>query len=226
MKQPLPWVPWRVDAWVFGSSRHELTRAQRADFLELVLLSAKDQGFIRANETTPYPITQLAGLLCVPAADLEETIERCIEVGKITRHESGVLYVTNWERYKLTPQYRRRLEQGFPSDSPSKKEEKKREEDRKGEGNTVSRKGTCVSKKGNSSPSPPGKEDLDEDGLLPVPDTLPFKAQDELKERRAEIRRLQRLLKEGRHQDGERRISPERLAKEIKAFNERVADFT
>ena len=182
MKQPLPWVPWRVDSWLFGSSRHELSRAQRADFLDLVLLAAKDSGYIRANEMTPYPIAQLAGLLCVEPAEIEETIEVCIRVGKITRLENGTLYVTSWATYKLTPQYRRRL-QGSPSDSPSEDQrEIKEEEESKGEGNTVSRKGTCVSKKGTLSPSPSEIHDqeLDKNGLLPIPDRLPFEALDDL----------------------------------------------
>lgn len=111
MKKPLTWVPWYVDSWIFGSSRIELTRAQRSDFLDLVLLAGKDNGYIRANATTPYPLAQLAGLLCIEPADLEETIRRCIEVGKIERRENGVLYIVNWDAYKLTDRWRRKLEE-------------------------------------------------------------------------------------------------------------------
>jgi len=109
MKKPLTWVPWYVDSWIFGSSRIELTRAQRSDFLDLVLLAGKDDGYIRANLTTPYPLAQLAGLLCIDPPDLEETINRCVEVGKISRLSNGVLYVCNWETYKLTDRWRRKL---------------------------------------------------------------------------------------------------------------------
>jgi hypothetical protein len=111
MKKPLTWVPWYVDSWIFGSSRIELTRAQRSDFLDLVLLAGKDDGYIRANQTTPYPLAQLAGLLCINSDDLEETIRRCIEVGKIEKRENGVLYIVNWEAYKLTDRWRRKLEE-------------------------------------------------------------------------------------------------------------------
>ena len=109
MKKPLTWVPWYVDSWIFGSSRIELTRAQRSDFLDLVLLAGKDNGYIRANLTTPYPLAQLAGLLCIDPPDLEETINRCVEVGKISRLSNGVLYICNWETYKLTDRWRRKL---------------------------------------------------------------------------------------------------------------------
>jgi hypothetical protein len=44
--------------------------------------------------------------------------------------------------------------------------------------------------------------------------------------RKAEIRRLSRLLAEGKHQDGEFRISQEQLERKMQAFNERVRDLT
>ena len=217
MKQPLPWVPWRVDSWLFGSSRHELSRAQRADFLDLVLLAAKDSGHIRANETTPYPIAQLAGLLCVEPAELEETIEVCIRVGKITRLENRTLYVSSWERYRLTPQYRRKLERGSSPDPSSKR----RVEESKGE--EIKGKGNTVSQKGNSSPPPSDKDDGE--GLLPIPKGLPFDVQDELIKRRGEIGRLTRMIKAGCKQDGPNRLTPEILEQHKKAFKARVGDF-
>jgi len=226
MKEPLRWVPLYVDPWIFGSSRHELTRAQRSDFIDLLLLSAKDSGYLRANETMGYPIAQLAGLLCVQPEELEETISRCIEVGKLERRENGILYVVNWERYKLTPQYRRRLKSGPSSDSSSEnREEKREEEERKGKGNTLSEKGNVVSQKGNMAPSPSVENGNEEDGLFLIPEGLPFEAKDELVQRRAEIRRIQRLLSTGKCQDGIRRISVEGLEAMKVTFNERVKDF-
>jgi hypothetical protein len=175
MKKPLKWLPLYVDPWLFGSTRHELTRAQRGDFIDLLLVSAKDSGYIRANETTPYPIAQLAGLLCVPADELQGTIEACVRHGKIRRLENGILYVANWETYKLTPQYRRRLEA-----SPLREEREKRGEESKGNGNNGSKKGTSE-----SSPS----EDLDTIST-PIPKTLPLKLRDKIVELRLERKTL------------------------------------
>jgi len=156
MKRPLPWLPWRVDSWLFGSSRHELTRAQRSDFLDLALFSAKDDGWIRANENMPYPIAQLAGMLCVRPEELEETIERCIEVGKITRLPNGILRITNYEVYKLTPRWRLKIEKRGLSPLPSSKRKliNRKGEERKGKRNTVPIKRNSVRKKANS-PLPP-----------------------------------------------------------------------
>jgi hypothetical protein len=219
VKKPLTWIPWYVDSWIYGSSRLELTRAQRSDFLDLVLLAGKDDGYIRANATTPYPITQLAGLLCIEAKDLEETIEACIRAGKITRLENGTLYVTNWETFKLTPQYRRRIEKGH--------EEKKRILE-KSKGEESKGKGTYGSKKGTSPPPTPDNQDkgTEEEGLLAIPEGLPFKAKDEIIERKAEISRISRLIEAGLTHEGPARLTREDLELRKQAFNDRVRDFS
>ena len=170
MKKPLNWVPLWIDSWLFGSTRIELTLEQRAIWIDLLAFAGKDQGFIRANEGIPYPIEQLAGLLRVPVELLKLTIDRCLETGKLTKMPDETLYITNWKRYKLTPQYRRRLKE---EESPKEEEriEEKRVEESKGKGNTVSQKGNT---------------------LPPIPKGLDFKVQDNLKNMRAIIRQLER----------------------------------
>jgi len=192
MKKPLSWLPWRVDSWLYGSSRHELTRAQRSDFLDLALFSAKDDGWIRANETMPYPISQLAGMLCVQPEELEETIERCIAVGKITRHRNGILRITNYETYKLTDRWRRELDKKPLSPSPSSKNKskKRRGEESKGKRNTPPKKRKGVPKKRNSPPTSPRKIELIEEE---IPKGLAFKDGDELRELKREHNDLIRL---------------------------------
>jgi hypothetical protein len=233
MKKPLTWIPWYIDSWIFGSSRHELSRAQRADFLDLTLLAGKDNGFIRANATTGYPIAQLAGLLCLDAAELEKTIEACVKAGKITRLENGILYITNWETFKLTDRWRREIElRGGPANAPSKEEKRRRDksrvEERKGKRNTVPQKGNNVPQKGKSPAPTPDNPDkgTEEEGLLAIPSGLPFAEKDELIKRRGEIRRLARMIEAGYKHDGPAQLTPEILEQHKKAFNDRVRDFS
>ncbi len=101
MKNALDWFPLHVDSWLFGSTRIELNPAQRGVFVDLLALSMKDEGYIRANEDTPYPPSQLAGLLFLDVDLLAETIERCVQVGKITRSENGILRISSYEKYQL-----------------------------------------------------------------------------------------------------------------------------
>jgi hypothetical protein len=221
MKRPLNWVPVYIDNWLFGSIADEFTPDQESIWLRLLLLAGKDSGFIRANESMGYPISALAGLIRREPELVERTIKRAIDVEKLQSLENGILYVSSWERYRLTPQYRRRLEKG-PSDSPRENKKSKVEES-KGKGTYVSQKGNTGSQKGNNKDAPPENDD---DGLLPIPSGIPFKARDELVSRKADIRRLSRLLAEGKHQDGEFRISGEQLERKMQAFNQLVKDLT
>lgn len=116
MKAPLTWVPIFIDNWLFGSTADELTPEQESTWLRLLLLAGKDSGYIRANPSLGYPTVALAGLIRRQPELVEETIKRCIAVGKIERFDNGVLYIASWEKCALTERHRRRLESGQPED--------------------------------------------------------------------------------------------------------------
>ena len=106
-KQIYDWFPLWSDKWLFGSTRHELTHEQRAIWTDLMALANKDDGYVRANETTPYPNEQLSGLLCCSQDLLKSTITRCIETVKLKDTGNGILYVVNWKEYQLSGRYKR-----------------------------------------------------------------------------------------------------------------------
>ena len=115
-KQIDAWYPFWVDKWLFGSTRHELivdendqTIDLRGVFIDLLTLSKKDDGFIRANETTPYPPEQLAGLFRVPLEWLKRTIDICIKVGKLSEPSPGIYYVESTDIYALTDRRKRQI---------------------------------------------------------------------------------------------------------------------
>lgn len=110
-KETKIWIPLYVDKWIFGSTRHELDPAERSVWIDLLTIAAKDDGFIRANVDTPYPETQLAGMLVVPIDLLHRTIEKCLTptIGKLILLENGTLYVVNWKEYQFTDRYKRMI---------------------------------------------------------------------------------------------------------------------
>ena len=57
------WFPLWVDKWIFGSTRIELEPDERAVWVDLLALAAKDDGWVRANNNIPYQTQQLSGLL-------------------------------------------------------------------------------------------------------------------------------------------------------------------
>ncbi len=108
-KQTQMWIPLYVDKWIFGSMRIELDPPERSVFIDLLVLGAKDNGYIRANETTPYLEIQLAGLLNISIELLRSTIKKCIEYSKIVECSPGIYRLCSWETYQFTDRYKRKL---------------------------------------------------------------------------------------------------------------------
>ena len=106
------WIPLYVDKWIFGSTRIELEPGERSVFVDLLAFGAKDDGYIRANEITPYPHTQLAGLLNITVPLLDSTIAKCLHFGKLVEPTPGIYRLKNWDEYQFTDQYKNRLMAG------------------------------------------------------------------------------------------------------------------
>jgi len=103
------WFPFWVDKWIFGSMRLEFEPEERSVWVDLLALAAKDNGYIRANEETPYLTKQLAGLLVYDEEFFDRTIQKFIEKKKLNKDERGILHVITHEKYKLSPGYKRVL---------------------------------------------------------------------------------------------------------------------
>lgn len=110
------WYPFYVDNWLFGSTRHELIIRNgdsfvdlRAIWVDLLTISKKDDGWIRANETTPYPLEQLAGMFCVPLDLLKQTVRIALEKGKLSEPQRGIYYINSTEIYELSERHERRM---------------------------------------------------------------------------------------------------------------------
>lgn len=113
MKKRVPdkfWFPWWPDKWIFGSVRIEFTVAERGIWVDMLSLASKDDGHIRANEETPYPLAQLTGMLIIPEKELDAAINKFIKHKKLSKLKSGTLYVTKWEKYQFSERHKRRLE--------------------------------------------------------------------------------------------------------------------
>jgi hypothetical protein len=115
------WIPLWVDKWLWGSTRHELAHDERAIFTDLLALAAKDDGWIRANPETPYPIEQLSGMLCAPVELVKRALAVCVKFEKLEEPIPGIYRVASWEGYQLTDRRKRDLEDTKPkSQSPSR----------------------------------------------------------------------------------------------------------
>jgi len=105
-----PWFPFWIDKWLFGSTRIELAPDERGVFIDLMSLSKKDDGYIRANEGVPYLDNQLCGLFNITTELLHRTIKKCIKYGKTKKLKDGTLYMISHDAYKLSDRQERRVE--------------------------------------------------------------------------------------------------------------------
>jgi hypothetical protein len=103
------WIPLWIDKWLMGSTRFELEPGERSVFIDLMVLGAKDDGYIRANVSMGYPHEYLARTLNVSAELLDSSIAKCIQHGKIKELKNGVYYVKNWESYSLSQRHKKRV---------------------------------------------------------------------------------------------------------------------
>jgi|GEM_PF-2127086 len=130
MKKRVPdkfWFPWWPDKWIFGSVRIECTPAERGIWVDLLSLASKDNGHIRANEETPYPLQQLSGMLIIPEDELKSAIDKFVKKTKLTRMKDGTLYVTKWDKYQFSRTTRFYVEKGRGERKSSHSEQKSKE---------------------------------------------------------------------------------------------------
>ena len=135
----MQWFPLWVDKWIFGSTRIEFQPDERAVWVDLMAIAAKDNGHIRANPTTPYSLRQLAGLFCITEELLQRTIQRCLETNKLEENfitsqpkskigqsdEEKIFVgyrIVNWEAFQLSGRHKRRFQtMSSKADTMSKK---------------------------------------------------------------------------------------------------------
>jgi len=103
------WFPFWIDKWMFGSMRLEFEPSERALWVDLLCLAEKDNGYIRANEETPYLTKQLSGLLVYDEEFFDKTIQKFIDKKKLERDERGILHIATYEKYRLTAAHKRVL---------------------------------------------------------------------------------------------------------------------
>lgn len=107
------WVKLWVGEWLDGTTRYEMTGAQRAFWIDLLTLAGRSRvpGVICANSENAgffgYPLARYEGILGDDSVNVLETLKLFESQGKIelivTRQESPTLYavkIVSWERYQ------------------------------------------------------------------------------------------------------------------------------
>lgn len=95
---------------------------ERSVFVDLMSLSKKDDGYVRANEGVPYLESQLCGLLNIELELLQRTIKKCIKYHKMKRLRNGTYFMLSHEVYKLSQRQQRRIEKEMSDETDTMSE--------------------------------------------------------------------------------------------------------
>jgi hypothetical protein len=134
-----PWIKLWVNEWLDGTTRFEMTDAQRAFFTDLLAMAGRSRfpGTICAGEVDGkiigYPLNKFQSLMSEPL-DIEATFLLFVQTGKIeieVTNETPVrlfkVILLNWERYQSEYQrqkpYRVKKLQGKLQQSDSKSDD-------------------------------------------------------------------------------------------------------
>lgn len=124
------WVKLWVNEWLDGTTRFELTAAQRLLWVDLLALAGRSRfpGYIyagtgRGEERVGYPIAYLAGVLQMDETDTNNALKLLAAHGHITldevSHEKYVIGIVNWEKYQ-SEYLRQRTYRKVTTDSTSR----------------------------------------------------------------------------------------------------------
>ena len=120
------WVKFWVSECLDGSAREQLQTDERGVWYDLIIFSARCRtpGVISANETEPISHRRLAGILNITEEELERTLRKCVEQGRISINEQGLLTIVNWNKYQSeyerTKKYQREYYQRKKAGDPDK----------------------------------------------------------------------------------------------------------
>ena len=96
------WVKIWVTESLTGTMRFEFDPAERGVWYDLLVLAGncRQEGIIAAGPDRPYPLTWIAGTLNVPLPLLKRTLDKCKESERIGMNGTGMIKITNWEKYQ------------------------------------------------------------------------------------------------------------------------------
>lgn len=95
------WIKLYITGMLHGSVRWELDPAERATWVDMLLLAGEcgKGGLICDNDGLPLPLQYIASHFNIPLKLLEKTLGKCIEQQRISRTD-GVIRINNWATYQ------------------------------------------------------------------------------------------------------------------------------
>jgi hypothetical protein len=97
------WIKLHVDKWLDGSTRNELSPAERAIWIDFLALAGRYQKDGKRDGLIITARDSLSRVLNVDRRLLDRAIEKFLEYGKITIDDEGI-HIVNWSVYNPSKQ--------------------------------------------------------------------------------------------------------------------------
>jgi len=233
------WVKVFCDQWLRGSIRKE-TLEVRSVFMDLLTMAGDNafsdpekDGTIQLADDVGFTDQAIASILNVPLktwlfaknrlANHPVPEENRIEIVPLS--QGFAVRILNWKKYQSDYLRQRPYREGkkeIPPASPKEKEEDA-DKEREGEGEGEE----FVTKVTSEVTEKVTKKDGEEE-LPPIPKNLPFKIQDDLREKKHRIREIERLLQDPRKMESQhfsKAFHEKDLEEKKKEFRELIEDY-
>lgn len=95
------WVKIWTEEWLDGSIREQLTGAERALWVDLLVMAGRSRnpGIVQSNPNVSYSHEYLAGRFRVSLEELETALKKFQSQGRIQENDTGIVIV-NWAKYQ------------------------------------------------------------------------------------------------------------------------------
>ena len=95
------WIKIWTEEWLDGSIREQLTGAERAIWVDLLVMAGRsqNQGVVQCNPGTPYTHDYLAHRFNVSLMEIEGALKHFQEQGRIRETATGI-EIVNWAKYQ------------------------------------------------------------------------------------------------------------------------------
>jgi len=94
------WIKLHVDKWLDGSTRHELTPAERSVWIDLLALAGRYDKEGKREGVIPIPKQSLCRIMMVHPTIFDRAIDKFLKYDKIAILGDGSIKITNWNHYQ------------------------------------------------------------------------------------------------------------------------------
>jgi hypothetical protein len=108
----MEWFKFYGRKWLMGTIRRDMNREQMSVFADLMsmcsLCKEFDKGIISRGDGIPFERQYIADFIEAPLELLNDTLNICVETGRIIIEPTGIIHIIKWEMFQAVPDDKKR----------------------------------------------------------------------------------------------------------------------